>query len=349
MSRDYLQNLLERYQSGNCSDEEREIVEAWYDTLDKKYDLPEIGAEELESVRDRILAHIITKSAHPSKKEIEPINRARAVRLWPKFVAAAAVVGIVICAALFINVSYKHSYFTQQERIAAIDKPVIKENLTDSLMTVVLEDGSRITLHAGAKITYPTAFEKDRREVVLSGEAFFEVSKNADSPFYVFSNSLITKVIGTSFYVRSGDSKESEVEVVTGKVMVTANNQSIFATDANKEVYITPNQKVIFDEDSKKLVPAIVDNPKPLMSAQAIVEFGFNYKNVQLQQVLNDIESTYGINIIPDDSKIYNCTFTGDLNDENMYSKLDLICQSTGMSYEVNNLSIIIKGNACSL
>ncbi|WP_192349624.1 FecR family protein [Algoriphagus sp. Y33] len=349
MSRDYLQNLLERFQSGNCTDEEREIVKAWYDSLDKKYNLPEISAEELESIGEIMWARVIDKAASSSKKQIEPINQVRAVSLWPKFMAAAAVVGIVICAALLFNVLYKQSGFTQQERIAAIAEPITKENTTDSLMPVMMEDGSRITLHAGAKIIYPTAFEKDKREVVLSGEAFFEVSKNAESPFYVFSNSLITKVIGTSFYVRSGESPESEVEVVTGKVLVIANNQGMFASDTNKEVYITPNQKVVFNEDSKKLIPAIVDNPKPLKSAQAIVEFGFNYKNVQLQQVLNDIESTYGINIIPDDSRIYNCTFTGDLNDENMYSKLDLICQSTGMSYEVNNLSIIIKGNACSL
>ncbi|MCE7054604.1 FecR family protein [Algoriphagus sp. AGSA1] len=349
MSRDYLQNLLERYQLGNCTDEERAIVEEWYDSLGKKYNLPEISSEELESIGEMMWARVIGESASSSKKQIEPINQVRAVRLWPKFVAAAGVVGIVICAALLFNVVYKQSDVTQQERIAAIAEPITKENRTDSLMIVEMEDGSRITLHTGAKIIYPKAFEKDKREIFLSGEAFFEVSKNTDSPFFVFSNSLITKVIGTSFYVRSGESPESEVEVVTGKVLVTANNQGVSASDANKEVYITPNQKVIFNEESKELIPAIVDNPKPLKSAQALVEFGFNYKNVQLQQVLNDIEVTYGINIIPDDSRIYNCTFTGDLNDENMYSKLDLICQSTGMSYEVNNLSIIIKGNACSL
>ena len=349
MSREYLHNLLERYQSGNCTDEEREIVEAWYDSLGKKDDLPEISEKDLESIKERMWTQTIDKSTSSLKKEIEPISQAHVVRMWPKVVAAAAVVGIVICAALLFNVSYKDSYFDHQERIAAIDNSIVKENLTDSLMMVELADGSKVTLHSGAKVIYPSEFEKDKREVFLSGEAFFEVSKNADSPFTVFSSNLITKVIGTSFYVRSGNSQESEVEVVTGKVLVTAKKQSIFSSKTKKEVYVTPNQKVVFNEDSKKLIPSLVDNPKPLQSAQAIVEFGFNYKNVQLQQIFNDIESTYGISIIPDDSRIFKCTFTGDLNDENMYSKLDLICQSTGMSYEVNNLSIIIKGNACSL
>ncbi|WPR77213.1 FecR family protein [Algoriphagus sp. NG3] len=349
MSRDYLYNLLERYQSGNCTDEEREIVEAWYDSLGKKYVLPEISEEELEAIGGRMWTHAINKSASPSAKEIEPINQAKVVRLWPKVVAAAAVVGIVICAALLFNLSYKDRYLDHQERIAAIDKSIVKENLTDSLMMVVLADGSKVTLHSGAKVIYPSEFEKDKREVYLSGEAFFEVSKNPERPFSVFSNNLVTKVIGTSFFIRSGNLPESEVEVVTGKVLVTANNQGLFSSNSKKELYITPNQKVTYNEDSKDLVPAIVENPKPLKNAQAIAEFGFNYKNVSLKQILNDIESTYGINIIPDDSRIYNCTFTGDLNGENMYSKLDLICQTTGMSYEVNNLSIIIKGNACSV
>ncbi|MFD2035424.1 FecR family protein [Belliella marina] len=346
MSKDYLHNLLERYQSGQCSDEEREIVEAWYDSLGKKNSLSEISEQELESVKERVWTHVNIQHSESIKIERKAIPHKGAVQLRPRLLVAAAVIGIVICATLFFNIYNRPSGFLQQKRIAAIESPITIENHTDSLMRLKLADGSMVTLDVGAKIIFPEDFEQDRREVFLWGEAFFEVSKNAESPFYVYASNLITKVVGTSFFVRSGDFQESEVEVVTGKVVVTANDQRIFA--GKKEVYITPNQKVVFDSDSKKLVPTIVENPNPLKSAQAIVEFGFIYKNVQLLQVLKDIELTYGINIIPEDTRIYNCTFTGDLNDENMFSKLELICQSTGMTYEVHHTNIIIKGKACN-
>ncbi|MCH7411392.1 FecR domain-containing protein [Belliella sp. DSM 111904] len=346
MGRDYLHNLLERYQSGQCSDEERKIVEAWYDSLGEKNGLSEISEQELESVKERVWALVNIKPSESLKIERKVSPQAEVVQLWPRLLAAVAVVGIVICATLFFNVYNRPSGFTQEKRVAAIDSPITIENHTDSLMILNLEDGSLVSLAVGSKIIFPEEFGQDKREVFIWGEAFFEVSKNADSPFYVYASNLITKVVGTSFFVRSGSSQMSEVEVVTGKVIVTANEQGLFSS--KNEVYITPNQKVVFDADSKKLIPTIVDNPNPLESAKAMIEYGFVYKNVQLLQVLKDIELTYGINIIPEDTRIYNCTFTGDLNDENMFSKLELICQSTGMTYEVHHTNILIKGKACN-
>ena len=56
---------------------------------------------------------------------------------------------------------------------------------------------------------------------------------------------------------------------------------------------------------------------------------------------------SYGIEIIPEDSGIYNCAFTGDLSGLDIYTKLDLICKSVGVSYEIDDVTIKISGEAC--
>jgi transmembrane sensor len=62
-----------------------------------------------------------------------------------------------------------------------------------------LEDGTTVHLEKGSRLSFPVHFDPKKREVVLSGEAFFEVTENPSKPFYVYANELITRVLGTSF------------------------------------------------------------------------------------------------------------------------------------------------------
>ena len=91
---------------------------------------------------------------------------------------------------------------------------------------MTLQDGSTVILEPGGEFRYNEKF-LNPREVYLSGDAFFEVTKDASRPFLVYANEITTKVLGTSFRIKANQGeKEIVVAVKTGKVSVMANSVS---------------------------------------------------------------------------------------------------------------------------
>ena len=91
---------------------------------------------------------------------------------------------------------------------------------------MTLHDGSTVILEPGGEVRYNEKF-LNTREVYLSGDAFFEVTKDASRPFLVYANEITTKVLGTSFRIKAKQGeKEIVVAVKTGKVSVMANSVS---------------------------------------------------------------------------------------------------------------------------
>ncbi len=90
------------------------------------------------------------------------------------------------------------------------------------MISMVLPDGSSVELAAGSRISYPNDFGSgNSRDIYLSGEAFFKIARNSGQPFRVFANEIVTKVLGTSFSVRSYEKDTTiSVTVRTGKVSV---------------------------------------------------------------------------------------------------------------------------------
>jgi len=87
---------------------------------------------------------------------------------------------------------------------------------------VVLSDGTRVWLNAESSLGYPTAFNGAERKVVLTGEAYFEVTKNKEKPFIVQSSAGTIKVLGTRFNVNSyGDDNLYTTTLVEGSVQIT--------------------------------------------------------------------------------------------------------------------------------
>src|SRR5699024_4700831 len=87
--------------------------------------------------------------------------------------------------------------------------------------SLVLADGTKVWLNAGSKLTYPSQFSGNMREISLTGEAYFEVATNAQHPFIVHTRQQEIKVLGTSFNVQAYlDNKTNTTTLVEGKVAV---------------------------------------------------------------------------------------------------------------------------------
>lgn len=235
--------------------------------------------------------------------------------------------------------------------INQIKEPLLQiANDTDQPKLVLLHDGSTVLLQAKSSISYPNAFSNKRREVFLNGEAFFEIAKNPEKPFYVYANNLVTKVLGTSFIVSAFEGgKEVKVVVKTGKVSVFAlTNESLKTQQADNKLggmVLTPNQQIIFSQKDLRLTRSLIADPALLKLP--IHTQSFNFKNTPIKEVFTALENSYGVKIQFDEEIMKNCYLTASLSDEPLFEKVDLICRTINAHYEQLDANIIIYSKGC--
>ncbi|NIJ51481.1 FecR family protein [Dyadobacter arcticus] len=228
-------------------------------------------------------------------------------------------------------------------------KPQMLEvvNKTSTIRLVNLPDGSSVILKKNARISYPKQFDKDKREVSMTGEAFFEVVKNPEQPFLVYTGSMVTKVKGTSFSIRANDEDE-EVKLVvkTGIVEVSANDPDrIKAHKEIRKIVLKPNEQVTFNRKSLSMVTKMV--AQPVLIDLSVEKQDFEFKRTPLNEVFAALEKTYGLTIRFDKAAVSNCTITAKLGDEPVTEKLEMICAVVNAKFESRNGVISVTSGGC--
>lgn len=216
-------------------------------------------------------------------------------------------------------------------------------NTAKTEQVVVLKDGSAVKLYPGSKLSY-SDFTDKQRVVYLDGEGFFDVVKNPSKPFIVYAGHIKIQVVGTSFNVRSTTGiTKSDVSVVSGKVKVSA----VSGTSAtkNQAIYLTPNQKVVFDATTSLFKKGLVEKPV-LLAGNADA---FSFTNTSVKEVLATLEGAYGVRIRYTNAAFESCKVTAPLGNLALFGKLDILCQTLGATYEVFGTEIVISGGSCDL
>jgi len=262
-----------------------------------------------------------------------------------RWLSVAAVISAIIAGYLYVSGNKLTDSIESEKVHEGLSE---EKNLTDKVKQVKFEDGSIVMLQPNSKIAFPKHFPKNKREVYLDGEAFFEVTKNAARPFFVYNNNLVARVLGTSFNIKIINNK-IEVAVKTGRVAVYENGKRIDLTDEQKKengVIVTPNQKVIYYTEDRHFVTSLVDAPVPVISYEneKPEEIKFVFDDTPLSEVLQAIEKTYGIEIILANDNLKICPFTGDITKPNLFNKLEFICQVFHAGYEIKGTKILITG-----
>ncbi|GAB3914511.1 FecR family protein [Larkinella knui] len=223
-----------------------------------------------------------------------------------------------------------------------------KVNTTNKPLTLVLSDGSAITLEKNSRISYPKTFTGSFREVYLSGEAFFEVARNPAKPFLIYANETVTKVLGTSFRIRAFDHEpEVAVAVRTGKVSVYS-KKAFRKTqpETRNGVLLTPNQEVVFNRKTEQLQRGVVEKPELVATATHVQELDF--EDVPVTQVLAKLEKAYGVDMDYNADLLEKCPITAQFSDETLSVKLGFICQAIGATFEVLDGRVIIHSRGCA-
>jgi transmembrane sensor len=148
---------------------------------------------------------------------------------------------------------------------------------------VILPDGSHVWLNAASSITFPTAFSSINRQVVITGEAYFEVVHNKDRPFLVKSGSQTVEVLGTHFNINAyTDEPNICTTLLEGSVKVTSAGSTVMIKPG-QEALLTGHQFSVGKADVEKAV-AWTDN-----------NFVFNGDNIQ--PIMREISRWYDVDI----------------------------------------------------
>ncbi len=269
-------------------------------------------------------------------------------RYWKLGLSAAVILIVAVTTVLWMIRKSDNTSISYQELMRSSDEKLTeKVNETGKPQTVLLPDGSKIVLEKNAKISFAASFNNSsKRKVYLSGTAFFEVAKNPLKPFLVYTNGLITKVLGTKFIIHSMDSnKKVSVEVISGIVSVYSyiDKRSNEETGSKKlnALILTANQKANYSSEDKTLMAAIVTNPV-LVSAE---EVNFKFEDTSIDSVFKSVEKGYGIDIVYDEKSLAKRTFTATLTTESMYEKMDIICKALNARYEIIDGKIVVYSN----
>jgi ferric-dicitrate binding protein FerR (iron transport regulator) len=217
-------------------------------------------------------------------------------------------------------------------------------NHTGLSASYTLPDSSTVILEPNSSLKLSSEFNKLIREVQLEGEGFFEVTPSAEKPFLVYTQGVTTKVLGTSFTIRSyHDDTKVSVAVRTGKVSVYAKPSP---SARSEEIILTPNQEIIFDKAEKVVAKRIVEKPEPIIPAEEIERMRF--EDAPIKEVFEAIERVYGVEIQYDEGQFAFCTITTTVSGGGLYDRLDIITRTIGARYEQDENRIIVSGDGCN-
>ncbi|HMI05640.1 MAG TPA: FecR domain-containing protein [Pedobacter sp.] len=204
--------LLRKYRERTASSRETKLVDDWYASFGEAF--PEKDLRQKKALRNELHAGIQHRL---SKDEAGPASSIR----WSLLpgIAAAAMAMIVIGTGVWFLARWDGASQPRKNR-----QWVTVTAKQGTLKKVQLPDSTTVWLNVGSKLGFYIPFgQADSREVMLEeGEAFFDVTPDADRPFIVRTGTLSTRVLGTSFNVKAyAELDEMQVSVLTGRVEVS--------------------------------------------------------------------------------------------------------------------------------
>lgn len=337
--------LIHRYQHNTINPIKKQVMDFWYDSINHAgADVP----QEDQKLKADIWG-AIRQNMHELPETVEPLTGRR---WWQsayfKFAATAAflIVGFVF---------YKGGIAGRNSIIAKVPNAMISdlvknENTTEKLKLVKLPDGTAVSLYPGAILFYPQVFTAKERNVFLKGDGYFDVTHDPGRPFSVYSDHIITKVLGTSFTIRTSPKGNVEVAVLRGKVKVKENASDAGASGISKEVTLTPNKKVTFSFETGEMVTGLVEEPLPVSGRESTIDIrnAFIYTDKPVSEIIPQLEKAYGLAILLENKNLANCTITADASNlGDLFALLDVLCAAIDASYEVREDQIFLTGPGC--
>lgn len=207
-------------------------------------------------------------------------------------------IGSAAAAVIVLFILYNIQVFTDKNIQAETALNTIKVP-AGQRVEVTLSDGTHVWLNARSEFSYPVSFNGDKREVLLKGEAFFEVAKNRDKKFIVNTGRCEVEVLGTQFNVEAYNENEFSTTLIQGSVKVTDKSQP------NESVVLEPNNSVSLNNGKLTVTP--ITDFNPYSWKEGLITF----KDIHFKDLMKKLEKNFGIRIMIDNHTLDNYACIG--------------------------------------
>jgi transmembrane sensor len=256
-------------------------------------------------------------------------NSKRSVLFHIIRISAAAVALLLI--ALF-------SYRQGSNQVKNQFTNIVMESPLGSRTKIYLPDSTLVWLNAGSKITYSQGFGVNERKIHLSGEGYFEVTKNEKLPMQVVTNELIVEVLGTTFNFRNYPEDE-EIIVSLEKGKIISKNQ----LKSGDYYTLFPNQKVILNKKTKTMLLSSVI----FKNTSGWKDGGLFFDELLLPDIIKTLERSYNVHIRVADDSLNNYRFYGYFTrtENTIRDVLDRLAGTNKLRYIMKDSEIILIPN----
>jgi ferric-dicitrate binding protein FerR (iron transport regulator) len=316
MEKSNFDQLMQRYLTGQVTEQERIKIEAWLDEqkTDDTTDL-DLSKEDEE----KIFQHLSTKHGigkTPTKK------KGNGLFLFK------------VAASFLVVALLSYSAWTLFNRSTTTTE-ILSVNGTDR---VILNDGTIVWLRENSDVTY---FEKTEgnttyRHAKIKGEALFEVTKDQSRPFIIECGDVKVRVLGTSFHLKFIDNNV-ELSLLTGKVSMSATN--------NSTVDVEPNEKVIYKGNGQFEKISLTKTEET--SIVKDTEYKLAFSDVSMNELLTHLEKKFAIDIDVKNDKIKECKISIDLTDRSLEKSLQMIADVLHVDYSLQGKVVTLSGSGC--
>ena len=194
-----------------------------------------------------------------------------------------------------------------------------------------LADGTMVWLNSSSRLTFPTRFTGDAREVLVEGEVYFGVQHDESKPFIVRVNDVSVRVLGTEFCISAYPENEG--------VMTTLVRGAVQVTSGNNQVVLKPGYQAVVDQYSGAISQRAVE----LSLYTSWVRGIFEYENMELNDIMVQLARWYDIQFTFSASECKERRFTGVIRKyEDLNDVLDMIEKTTNVKFIINGKNVTI-------
>ncbi|MEM6526041.1 MAG: FecR domain-containing protein [Bacteroidota bacterium] len=322
--------LLKKYIDHTCTEEEKEIVERWLE--DQKEELPDLSLDEIAAIKMEMWEDIASAIGAVPIMEAETEFLAeegtkRKVSVIQKIIRYAAAAMLIF--SLGVGAYYYLRTPAETEQFASTYKKI--ETRRGEKRTVKLSDGSTIRLNYESEVRVPTRFTNDERVVYLKGHAYFDVARDEDKPFIIYTEDTKTQVLGTSFEINTKERGETEIIVTSGKVAFSEKER------LDNRVTLTVNDRALLNAD-KNLQTSVVD----ALALTAWKDNRLVFDGQTLREIVEVLEPWYDVRITVENPDLLEEDFILSLDNPPLASVLEDLSFASGLSYRIENKKVTI-------
>lgn len=336
MNQERIDQLLTLYGRNECSTEELAELHKWYQQLDTNQAPP--------FTDDKAAAQLQAQLWEQLKTARRP---ARVFRLpvW----ARVAAVALVLAGAAFWLIRTNSSKINTPLAVRSAPKKIsIPYGATKKIQ---LPDGTEVWLNAGSELLYAADFNTSHRTVQLSGEAFFDVKKDAERPFIINTGKMSIRVLGTAFNIKAyPEDKTSEASLIRGAIEVSMHG------DPKKKFILRPNEKIVFpnrplpgsnDLEALQREGYALSNVSINPVDSTVVETAWTnnrlaFMNERFMDIAQQLERKFEVKLHFEDSTAAGLRFTATFEDEGIRETLEALQYSLPFNFRIDKKDIYI-------